>query len=446
MTTEHITPGTDGKLSRTLGLTTSLLVFVGYIVGASIFILPGTLGGSTGPGLFLSYILAAIPAIFSCGVAAFVGSAYPVPGAGFVFASRMFPPIGMATAIWTLVFGVTMGIPLLAFGFADYINYFIPGLNRQLVAGATVIIFTLVNCGRVTLTAMVQGVCVLIFCVGLMIFSIGGIVSGDGKALEPLFPNGLEPVFFAALTAYFSYLGTMVVMEMAGEIKNPSRNIPLTLIIGFSILLLVYTSVPIALMMNLPWDMLGARGNGSIAVITASETFLPPGWTNFIAMGALLAAGTSVNGTLLSQSRDVLAASREGLVPRSLGHVNETSHVPIRAVVFLSGLSLLAILYGANIRAYADVVVFGVMYLQAGLGYAAYRYPDRYPEEYAASPLRYPRLVHSFFSLGLMVFSIGIMGMFAYRNINMLLIFLVLLGVVAMIFRLNERREAKQNE
>jgi hypothetical protein len=132
-------------VSRRLGLAASILVFVGYIVGASIFILPGTLGGTTGPGLFVSYILAAIPAAFSAAVLAYVGSAYPVSGSIFVVIKQTLPPYFSALMVMAYLMLLLTALPLVAYGFADYIIYFWSGGNRQTLAAGIVLFFALVN-------------------------------------------------------------------------------------------------------------------------------------------------------------------------------------------------------------------------------------------------------------------------------------------------------------
>jgi APA family basic amino acid/polyamine antiporter len=69
------------KPERSIGLLGASATLIGYVVGASIFILPGELAPSTGPAVFVSYLLASVPALLSCFVTAQIGSVYPVSGA-----------------------------------------------------------------------------------------------------------------------------------------------------------------------------------------------------------------------------------------------------------------------------------------------------------------------------------------------------------------------------
>jgi amino acid transporter len=96
-------------------------------------------------------------------------------------------------------------------------------------------------------------------------------------------------------------------------------------------------------MMTLPWGEL----DGSAALAVASKRVLPNWIVIFIAVSALLAAGTSISGNLMAQSRDVLVASESGLIPRFFSKVSDGIRVPVRATMMLGVLCLLAIYYGA---------------------------------------------------------------------------------------------------
>ena len=411
------------QVQRQISLTAAVFLFVGYIVGASIFILPGSLGAITGPGLFIAYLLAAIPAALGCAVAAQIGAAYPVAGASYIMTSRVLGPLWGSMVIWLIIIYVAIAVPLVALGFADYLNYFIPGLDRQWTAAGAVILFAIINIVGVSMASSIQAVLVLAFCLALIVFGIGGVAAGDIDQMIPLFPEGLSPVLLTVITVYFSYTGALVITEMAGEIKEPSKNIPRAIVIGFALIIVMYTLVPIALMMNADWRTL----SGSSAIALAAEQFLPMWLVNYIAFGALLAAGTSVNGVLMAQSRDVLAASREGLLPAYFIKVNEATSVPVRGIMFIAVLSIAGIFYGASIKDYADMAVLGFMLLQALLGYSVYKLPINQPDVYANSRFKYPPLWHKWLSLGSVVVALIIVAIIATQHWDMLL---MLLGVL----------------
>ncbi len=107
---------------------------IGFVVGASIFILPGALGATTGPAVVLSYVIAGFLALFSCGVAAQLGCAFPINGGSVVIIGSLVGPVAAFIVAWQILGGVVISIALMAIGFADYVCFIWPSLDRTVVA------------------------------------------------------------------------------------------------------------------------------------------------------------------------------------------------------------------------------------------------------------------------------------------------------------------------
>ena len=112
------------RLERKISLSGAVFLLIGNIVGASIFILPGQLAGIAGPAVFIAYLIASVPAIANCLIAAQVGSILPVSAAGYVFSSVVLHPFLGFLKEWTGALGLIIGVPILAYGFADYMAFF----------------------------------------------------------------------------------------------------------------------------------------------------------------------------------------------------------------------------------------------------------------------------------------------------------------------------------
>ncbi len=241
------------KLERSIGLGGAAATLVGYVVGASIFILPGELAASTGPAIFLSFLLASIPALLSCFVTAQIGCVYPVSGGPYIAASRNLSPFAGFMLVWSLMLGATIGIPLIAYGFADYLAFFIPGVPQMVVALGLVALFAVINLLGARLSVLAQSIMVAGFLLALFVFGIFGLPHIQRAHLEPLFPNGIGPVIGAAIPAYFSYVGFSMIADFAGEVKNPGKTIPKALLIAFSCIVFFYTLVPFTLVGIVAW-------------------------------------------------------------------------------------------------------------------------------------------------------------------------------------------------
>ncbi len=415
-------------LERTIGLAGTVSTLIGYVIGASIFILPGELAASSGPAIALSYLLAAVPAVFCCFVSAQIGSVFPVSGANYVAVSRVISPFAGFLMVWVLMAALIVGVPLVAYGFADYLAFFLPALNRTLVAAAAVVFFVCINIRGTRVSVWSQSAMVAGFVLALLTFGLGGLSHVRAELFVPLFPRGVMPIVGAAIPAYFSYIGFLVIVEIAEEIKHPSRTIPLALAISLVCVLIFYGLVAVVLPGIIPWTELGAT---SAPMATAAATFLPGPVAAFISLGALLAAATSLNGILLGQSRDLFALARDQILPTVFGRLHPTCRTPYVAIGALGMLSLGGILMSASITEYATLAVLGFMTFQIFSGVGVYLLPIRSPERFAQAQFRLAPFWRAFFGLGLVAVSVLFIVLAGAQNIRAVLAFAVyiLVGV-----------------
>ncbi len=375
---------TSQSTQRTIGLGGAVFTLVGYVIGASIFVLPGQLAAEAGPAGVLSYLLAGGLAAISCLVGASIGSTVHVSGAANVAVARALAPVCGFLGVWITLVAVVVSIALVAFGLADYVAYFWPAVDRRAVALASVVVFAVLNLSTVQLAVSVQVAMTVGFLIIMFGFGIGGTVNAKPELITPFMPNGFGPVASGAVLAFFSFAGITVITELGGEIKNPARTIPLTLLIGFLVVLSSYALVSFAVPALLPWQSLKAI---NAPVARAAEVFLPSWIGGVIAIAAVLAAATSINGMLLIHSRDLLAMARARVFPDGLAARNRAG-VPAQAVGLVAILSVVAVLLGGTVRQYAMMAVMSVMILQVFQGLALLRLPKVMPAEWAVAGFR----------------------------------------------------------
>jgi APA family basic amino acid/polyamine antiporter len=355
-----------GGVERTIGLSGAVVTLTGLVVGASIFILPGTLSASTGPAVMLSYLLAAGVALFSCLVAARIGSMFPVSGASFIVISRMLSPFFGFLGVWFMLAGAAVAVAFLAYGIADYTPLLWPGeINRTWVALLLVLGFGFLNAQGARIAVIGQGVMVVMFMLALLIFCTVGLVQIDTHLLIPFAPNGMKPVIAAAVPAFFSFTGFMLIIELGGEIKNPAKTIPRSLLISFIAVLIIYAAVSLTLVGMVPWYEFAQIP----APVGHVAGLLMPAWAaGLIAITAMAAAATSVNGIVLTYSRDIQAMASVGLLPKKLAVVSATKGNPVFAVLVMTGMSGLCVLASGTVTQYASLLVMAVIVLQILLG------------------------------------------------------------------------------
>lgn len=390
--------------AKGIGAFGAVVTIVGFVVGASIYILPGEIAATAGPGVVLSYAGAALLAVFSCVVAAQLGAVFPVSGASFVAIGRLVSPAFAFLCVWGMIGAAVVAVALLGFGFADYVRLWAPGVDRLVLASALIVGLGGLNLIGVRDTIAAQTLMVAFFLVALLVFAAAALTGSDPQPLSPLLPNGLGPVISGAIPAYFSFAGFMVIIELSGEVRRPARNIPLALAISFLIVAVVYALVALAVVAQIPWTDLGRI---EAPVTSAAARVLPHAVVQVIAFSAVAATASSINVMLMGYSRDLLALARSRALPRLLAGASARTGEPVAAIMAITVLSLMALAFGARIVDYATFVVVGLMLLQVGVGLAALVLPWRDRERYLSSAFRIPKPLLLFFSAGLIILSIA---------------------------------------
>ena len=367
------------RLQRKIGLSGAIFLLIGNVIGASIFILPGSLAGIAGPAVFIAYLIALIPAFFNTLVAAQVGGILPVSAADYVFTSTVFHPMLGFLKVWAAMIGALVGGPILAYGFADYFSYFAPEANRVFVASTAVIIMMVINLLGIRSSVKLQMVMVSIFISALLILAIGGLFYIDKELLTPIAPMGWGAVISVAVPAYYSYTGFTMLLSITEEIRDPARNIPLITFYTFLIVAFVYTSVTFVVPGLIPWQELGSI----VAPLSAAAaTFLPEWYSIAITIAALLAAITSINMTIITNSRSFFAVARNKIYPDLFSKVSARTGEPNITIIIVAVVILIGIAFQGNIRQYASVSVIGWMLYGIIWGIALVRLPKKLPDHY----------------------------------------------------------------
>ena len=375
----------DARLERKVGLGGAVFLLVGLIIGASIFILPAELAAAAGPAVVFAYFIAGGLAIVNCLIAAQVGTILPVSAGDYVFTSIVLHPVIGFLKVWAGMIGLAVGVPILAFGFADYLRFFLPEWDRLTIAiGITLVLLGLNLLGLRT-SVRTQMIMVSIFVSSLLVFGVGGIFYIDPANYVPMVPNGLDSVLSAAVPAFYSYSGFLTVVVVGEEIRNPGRNIPLALLLSFVVVAVIYTLVTIVLPGLVPWRELGAI----VAPMSyASSLFLPEWFAVAITISALLAAATSINVAVLAMSRSFFALARSRIYPRVLSRVSKRTREPNAAMIFVVLWVLMGIAAQGTAVQYASVTVIGVMIYGIIWAIALLRLPAAMPEHYAKATFK----------------------------------------------------------
>jgi len=390
-----------GTLERSLSLPGSIGLIVGLVVGASIFILIPSLAGMTGPSLYLAYAVSVIPTIFTGLYLMQLGGAMPVTGANYYAITRCLSPVAGFVSSVTAVTGMISTNCLVAWGFAEYLKDSFPMVNLTLAAVLVVVFFGVVNWIGIRLFEWLQVGMMIFLLAAMLLFIIAGMFHVNPQLHQPLMPNGLSKFFIVIAIATFSWGGFVAITEVAGEIKNPRRNIPLAIIISIVIILFLYVMQTYVFTGIIPWNK--AAEIGPTAFIAAARSFLP-GWAvMFIVFSALLAMATTINAIILMGAREALAWSRDHVIPVVFNRISRRFNTPEITILMITVISVIGVLFAAELERYALMVVFAIMVVQALGATAVWRMPSVMPLVYQGSNFKMNRFWRGFTWMGCII-------------------------------------------
>ena len=423
-------------MNRGIGLIGTVASIVGAVVGIGIFILPGQLAASAGPAVVLSYAMAAVIAAFACTVAAQIGSVFPVSGASFVAVSRTISPMFGFLIVWMMLGAIVLGIALLALGFADYLAFFVPWINRAGTAIGVILLLGGVNLFGVRSTVAVQVLLVGLITIALALYGITGVIHSQPQLFTPFLPNGFQSVLLATIPAFFSFAAFAVVIEVAGDIKNPNRTIPLAFLISFLLVTALYLSVVIATVGNIPWQQLGSvpAPVGNIATKLMSA-----GIAKGIMLVALAGAASPINALVLSYSRDVMVLAQVGALPVYFGRVSRARNVPYIAVLCIVAAAVAIIPLSGELAEIATLSTLSILVLQLALAFAVLRLPRAMPREFQLAKFRLAQFPRMIFGWGLAAMSALFLLIAAWQRPYLFLIGASLFSFGAVYYKFRKR-------
>ncbi len=339
------------QLLRKLGLLDATLIIIGIVIGSGIFLLPNVIARSLpSRGAILAvWIVAGILSAFGALAYAELGAMMPATGGQYVYLREAYGPCCAFLCGWVFVLAVLPGgIAFLAVGFSIYLDHFIPltppmrtAVSLFLVAVLSAINYIGVVQGawiqRIFTTAKIAG---LVLVIGAAAFYTQGPPHVESAAL-PVSYTGIGVAMTACLMAYN---GWSYVSFVAGEVKHPERNLPLSLMLAMAAVIVLYLSANIAYMNVMTVAEIAATERVGSAV--AERTMGSLGATILSAVVLLSVIG-AINGNILTAARVPFAQARDGMFFRRFGQVHPRFKTPAFAIVAQAIWSSLLIMTGS---------------------------------------------------------------------------------------------------
>lgn len=345
-----------------VGAIGATLTAVGFVVGASIFFLPGELYRTAGSGVIYAFAVAAVPALLSCIVAAGVARRHAGEGPNYAVVRMGLGPAAAAATMFAIIASSIAAVALLALGMSDFVAA-LAGLgseSRISLACFSILGFMGINLLGARSSVLLQSVMTLALIAALALLPIFGFSAIEVANYRPPDRDFVGPTLLAIIPASFSYLGFALVVGIVSEMRRPERDFPIAMIASFLIVLLLYLGVVLTTVGVLdPQTLLTA----DTPVVAAAQVVMPTEIANFVAFSAILAAATSINGLLLVIGHDVAALARNHDLPAILGPLK--GGTPVAALIFMSGIAVLVTLAATTLQAYAMATVLAFLFAQA---------------------------------------------------------------------------------
>jgi amino acid transporter len=319
-------------LKRDLGKLSGYATIIGILVGAGIFRVTGEAGGVAGSAVPLAYLIFA-PIVICTALAYSVFVSTPLgmrPGGAYIHISRTFKNYYLGfIAMWMKLLAFIGAISFMSTSLGEYMTFFLPGTDPRLWASLTMILFYVINLFGVRHYGLIQTIMLGILIVSILVLVIPGIFAIDMKYYDPLLPKGIGGLLAAMPMLFFSYAGFETLAQVAGETKDPTRTLPMIFVKGVLLSVLIFFSMAFVAFGVLPAETLAQSQS---AMADAAAVYLPPWGAKIVAIGAMSAFLTSINGSILVPSRMLFVFSEDRLLPPILAAVHpkwRTPHVSL---------------------------------------------------------------------------------------------------------------------
>ena len=331
------------KLERTLSLPGAIAVSIGGML-SGIFVLPGYAVGITGSSVWLAFLVAALcilPAVLSKSE---LGTAMPKSGGTYVYIERAFGPLFGTIAGLGLWLSLLLKSAFSLVGLSAYL-YVVVNIDEaytKAIALLALLLIFLLNVFGLKKVEKTQLFIVSTSIISLIVIIALGLTSFDSKLTEPVFSDGTNGFIAGVAFLYISYAGVTKIAAIAGEITNPSKNLPLTMIISLFLITTIYCFVALVLVGNVEASILAEDGK---PIHTLFQTI---GGDTFGLIAGVVGALTLLsmaNSGVLASSRFPFAMSKDGLFPRYLAGVNSKFLTPVSAILTTTTLIALAIIF-----------------------------------------------------------------------------------------------------
>lgn len=437
----------NNKLIPRLGLITTISVVVGAVIGSGIFKKPAVMAHSLGSPelLLLVWVVAGIITFFGALTNTEAAGMISETGGQYVYFQKMYGDFIAYLYGWSMFSVVQAGsIASITYVFAEYTQYFfnlprfsanfettyyifipfigyiypLQNIGVKLLAIFVINFLSAINYYGIVFGAWVANIFSALKVIAILSLVFVGFAFGNGSLgnftmnSSIIHPQGMNLLlsFVAALSgAFWAYDGWNNITYIAGEVKNPQKNIPLGLFWGTIIVIAVYILINLTYLYILPIDQMA---NSTLVAADAAKALMGNFGGAFIAGAVMISTFGTSNGTIMVTARVYYAMSNENVFFKSVGRIHPKYNTPSVSLIVQSVWTSILILTG-TFDTLTDMLIF-VSWIFYGLGaYGVIRLRKLKPD----TPRPYKVWGYPYVPYIFVVFSIFFVFMTLYNDI-----------------------------
>lgn len=343
-----------------------MILGLGSMIGAGIFVALAPAAASAGTGLLVGLAIAAVVAFCNAMSSARLAARYPQSGGTYVYGRERLGPFWGHTAGWSFVVGKTASCAAMALT----VGYYVWPAYAHAVAVASAVALTAFGYAGIQRSALLTRVIVAV--VLAVLATVVVVVLGFGGADPARLAVGPDVTGYGVLQAagllFFAFAGYARIATLGEEVRDPARTIPRAIPLALGIALLVYVLVAAAVLAEL-----GSAGLASASAPLADAVRAAgfPALVPVVTVGAAVGALGALLALLLGVSRTTLAMARDRHLPHALAAVHPRHRTPHRAELAV-GIAVALLAAVVDVRTAIGFSSFGVLLYYAIANAAAF--------------------------------------------------------------------------
>jgi len=328
------------NLRRELGLLGVFCIASGAMISSGLFILPGLAYSKAGPAIIICYLLAGLLSLPGMLSIAEMTTAMPKAGGDcFTIIRSMGPAVGTIAGLLSW-FSLAMKSAFALVGMSVF-TVMIIDIDIHIIAVAFCLLFIFINLIGIKEAGKTQVVLVIGLLMLMILYIVVGLPAVKVDKFSPFAPHGLVSIFFTTGFVFVSYTGLLKIASVAEEIKNPTRNIPLGMILSLLVVSIFYS-----LMVFVTTGVLDAEklSNSLTPISDGASVFMGQSGRIALAIAAILAFLSTANAGIMTAARSLVPLSNDGLLPGFMAKINARFGTPHNSLL-ITGLFVIIALF-----------------------------------------------------------------------------------------------------